>query len=230
MKLIRFIIITVICLWTMCISCSKNEVPVKASCGTPSSELYPGIPIIKDPRDGQVYPTVQIGSQCWFQRNLNYESANSWCYDNDTANCTIYGRLYDWETALVVCPSGWHLPSDEEWKILEGTVDTQYGVGNPQWNEIGYRGLDAGKHLKSAMGWYNNGNGDDSSGFTALPAGNRDPGGSFFNLSKIAYFWTPKSVANWGVVKRNLSYMFDDVNRNYQYPENGYPVRCIKDD
>lgn len=73
--------------------------------------------------------------------NLNYETGNSWCYDNDPSNCTTYGRLYTWDAAMNgeessnnvpsgvqgVCPPGWLLPGYEEWKTLEGNADKQYG-------------------------------------------------------------------------------------------------------
>jgi len=67
-----------------------------------------------DKRDGKSYKTVKIGNQMWMAENLNYNAANSVCYDNKPANCTKYGRLYNWETAKEACPVGWHLPSDEE--------------------------------------------------------------------------------------------------------------------
>ena len=163
---------------------------------------------------GQTYNTVLIGDQCWFKENLNYATGNSWCYDNDHAKCATYGRLYDWETALGVCPSGWHTPSDAEWIIL-----TDYLGGTNV----------AGDKMKSISGWYNNGNGSNNSGYTALPGGYRDYGGGFGSLAKNATFWSSteySSTYSWG---RALTYLYDGVYRTYDYKTAGRSARCLQD-
>ena len=102
---------------------------------------------------GQVYHTVQIFSQCWFNENLNVgnmipgtqEMSNNnviekYCYNNKEDSCTKYGGLYRWDELMQysttsgiqgICPNGWHVPTVEEWKLLEGAVDSQYGIGDP---------------------------------------------------------------------------------------------------
>jgi len=115
-----------------------------------------------DARDKQSYYSVKIGTQTWMAENLNYNANGSKCYDDKPANCDLYGRLYNWETAKKSCPTGWHLPSIDEWDKL---VDLAGG------NET------AGHKLKTADGWNDygdykyNGNGGDDYGFSALPGG-----------------------------------------------------------
>ena len=111
---------------------------------------------LTDKRDGKTYKTVKIGTQEWMAENLAYKpsSGNYWAYDDDNSNVAKYGYLYDWETAKKVCPSGWHLPSDEEWTTL-----TDYLGGEDV----------AGTKMKSTSGWKEDGNGTNESGFSALP-------------------------------------------------------------
>jgi len=78
-----------------------------------------GATSLKDKRDQQTYEIAQIGSQVWMKENLNYNSPQSFCYDNQTANCKTNGRFYNQIEALSACPKGWKLPSDSDWKILE---------------------------------------------------------------------------------------------------------------
>jgi len=120
-----------------------------------------------DSRSNKSYKWVKIGEQYWMAENLNFKSldGNSRCYptngstnldDNENANCNTYGRLYNWETAMVVCPNGWHLPSQEEWDAL-----TAYIESDKVCNSCDSR------HLKT-RNWHG---GLDSYGFSALPGG-----------------------------------------------------------
>ncbi|GHC65450.1 FISUMP domain-containing protein [Ulvibacter litoralis] len=187
-----------------------------------------------DPRDGSIYRTSQIGSQCWMAQNLNFQTEEeSWNYLNQEVNGEIYGKLYSRETALIVSPNGWHLPSDEEWKILEGTVDSQYMIGDIEWDGTTYRGFDSGKNLKSESGWNSNGNGTDLYGFNALPGGYRTGGAiieenNFENLGFSAPYWTSTSAGTDLLYTREL---FASKDTSFRSFENSWAlaVRCIKD-
>lgn len=189
----------------------------------------PGIPTIS--YGGQTYNTVLIGDQCWLKENLNYStSSGSWCYDNNSSNCDTYGRLYEWETALTVCPSGWHLPNDEEWKVLEGTVDTQYPIGDPEWDDSGYRGFDVGKRLKTTSGWDDDDNGTDAFGFSSLPSGDRNYyDGNFNHLLNMTKFWTSEEHNDNNAWGRYIEGGYDGMGRYQSNKDNGYSVRCVKD-
>jgi uncharacterized protein (TIGR02145 family) len=209
----------------------------------------PGVPTVT--YEGQVYNTVFIGSQCWLKENLNVGTMvngsqnqtnngtiEKYCYNNNTANCDIYGGLYQWNEMMGysttpgvqgICPPGWHIPTDDEWKILEGSVDSLYGVGDPIWNSTGWRGFDAGKNLKSSTGWISGGNGTDLYGFGALPGGNRYTNGSFYNLGNFGLWWSSSEDSGTYAWYRYLYYDFDGSIRNYSYMSIGRSVRCLKD-
>jgi len=162
---------------------------------------------LRDSRDGQSYETVRIGSQTWMAENLNYETGNSWCYDNDASSCAKYGRLYDWKAAKRACPEGWHLPCDAEWSELERFV-----------------GNTAGKKSKSRSM-----EGSDVYGFRALPAGNRSRGGAFSNVGRSAFFWSSSELDAGAAWSRFLGADNDDLYRDYYDKKNGFSVRCLKD-
>lgn len=134
-----------------------------------------------DSRDGKTYKTVIIGTQTWMAENLNYVSAQSFCYNGIADNCTKYGRLYSWSAAMDssvtgcrsldvcsptypvrgICPKGWHLPDSTEWEVL--------------FSAVGGKSI-ASKVLRSTSGWkcyYDDQcwNGIDAFGFSALSAG-----------------------------------------------------------
>ncbi|MBN1199943.1 MAG: hypothetical protein JXA23_11370 [Bacteroidales bacterium] len=177
----------------------------------------PGQPLVIDSRDGQTYPTVQIGTQCWLQRNLNYNAATSRCYEDNLTNCTEFGRLYDWQTALGVCPDGWHLPSWDEWDLL--------------LDYLGYY-LYAGGRLKEAgtVHWEApNSGATNSSGFTGLPGGSYSAySDTYTGLGKEGCFWSREFYNPWFV---SLLMEYDTVAANSWFgeKENGLSVRCLRD-
>ena len=183
-----------------------------------------------DTRDGQEYETVQIGNQCWMAENLNYDTGNCWCYKNDPTYCNIYGYLYNWQTAILACPAGWHLPSDEEWKILEGFTDSQYPLEDPEWDNTGRRGFDAGKNLKSNSGWLGNGNGTDLFGFGALPGCHRSTnGGFYYQIGYSGSWWTSSENLNIYAWYRILEDDSDGSLRTFNSKSFGFSIRCLKD-
>jgi hypothetical protein len=114
-----------------------------------------------DARDSQTYHIVKIGNQTWMAQNLNFQAEGSWCFNNDSLNCQHYGRLYDWNTANTVCPSDWHLPTNEEWNEHNATR-REYGIFGFSADDAGYRDDDGDwSGLGSdAFFWSANGNTD----------------------------------------------------------------------
>lgn len=184
---------------------------------------------IKDSRDGKTYNTVQIGDQRWMAENLNYNSENSWCYENSNSNCQKYGRLYTWQAALKACPKGWHLPSYKEWMILVGKVDRKFDVEDHEWDDSPSPGFDAGKKLKSQIGWVSEGNGTDEYAFSALPGGSRTYDGGYDRLEKYAYFWSSTEFNRYDAWGLGLHFVDVRVNRYTGDKARGFSVRCVKD-
>ncbi len=172
--------------------------------------------VFTDPRDGQSYEIVQIGDQCWFAENLNYHVGNSDCYDNDPANCDTYGRMYDWQTALTACPSGWHLPTDDEWTRMS--------------DHLGGASVAGGK-LKATILWENPNTGaNNSSGFSALPGGTTGIGdGRFLGLGYQAEFWTATQISSTRAWFRRLLFDERSLYRDGPSKRKKLSCRCVKD-
>ena len=204
---------------------------------------------VLDDRDGQTYKTVKIGDQWWMAENLNYETDNSFCCNDSAEYCEKYGRLYTWAAAMDsvgtwttngkgcgynktcsptypvrgVCPEGWHLPSTTEFETLftavGGVQDEDY---TKEWNG-------AGTVLKSTSGWYNDGNGTDAFGFSALPAGDGYYGGSYDLEDHYAYFWGSTEYGSYRAYGMYLAYGYDDARLGDYSKYYGFSVRCLKD-
>lgn len=192
----------------------------------------PGIPTFIDSRDGKVYNTVQIGNQCWMKENLNYETGNSWCYENNPANCNIYGKLYDWNSAMSACPSGWHLPSDAEWTVLTDYVSSQTAY------RCNSNVINIAKSLAAITNWNtstntcaigNNLSANNATGFSGLPGGCRNSDGSFRYLSGTSLWWSSSHDYALLAKEWRLEGDYADVSNYWDGKFNGYSVRCIKD-
>jgi uncharacterized protein (TIGR02145 family) len=196
---------------------------IEAMLGYQSGSSNASGDVLTDARDSKKYKSVKIGTQTWMAENLNYEASGSKCYDNKSENCTKYGRLYDWNTAKKVCPSGWHLPSKAEWETLSNYVESNSGCSK----------CDASK-LKATSGWLKvtdkDGNGTDDYGFSALPGGysNYD---SFYFVGHYGHWWSASEDDNKSYAyDRYMYYHFNSADGGTNNRKTFLrSVRCIKD-
>jgi uncharacterized protein (TIGR02145 family) len=211
----------------------------------------PGTPTVV--YEGEVYNTIQIFSQCWLKKNLNTGKKiagiknmtdngviEKYCYGDLEQNCNGHGGLYQWDEMMQytttpgargICPVGWHVPSDEEWKVLEGAVDSEFPIGDPEW-DIGqdWRGFDAGKNIKSGNGWIDSGNGADLYGFSAYPAGYRTNDGTTNDKGKSCFWFTSTQYSSSDAWSRGLAfYPWDVYSFSIGKKNMGFSVRCLKD-
>jgi len=175
-----------------------------------------------DDRDKRTYKTVTLEKQTWMAENLNYETVEgSQCLYNENSNCKEYGRLYDKKTALKVCPNGWHLPSEEEWKILiEFANGWNYLKAKKAW---GYANICFGKQEDYT----------DDYGFSALPSDYGSPDGSVREGSGSIWWNAEGSYASIypdgvGASIDWSSYLRDD-NFNTTVDDKLFSVRCLQD-
>jgi len=198
--------------------------------------------------DGNLYNTVKIGTQLWMTENLRVTKLNdntpipevtdnalwigssvpAYCwYNNDIDYKPSYGALYNWYAVNSgkLCPSGWHVPTDDEFNILEQSL----GMAADQLNLWGFRGTDQGTQLKNSTGWDEGGNGTNSSGFSALPGGYRfGATGDFYLLTIITYWWTStEHDADRGWYRR-LDSSSTAVYRASTSKKGGKYIRCLK--
>ncbi|QQS03879.1 MAG: chitobiase/beta-hexosaminidase C-terminal domain-containing protein [Fibrobacterota bacterium] len=183
---------------------------------------------------GVVYKTVTIGTQTWMAENLRYKIDSSWWYKGSADSGAKYGLLYTWQGAMNlhdscesklcgrqvreknqgICPSGWHIPSFVDWRILEAN----------------FKNLDeVSTELKSTANWLEGKNGTDFVGFSAQPGGERTSSNSYFFVNSAANFWSSSenspASASYFTLLTGPSLSATMVSSK----ENGYSIRCIKD-
>jgi uncharacterized protein (TIGR02145 family) len=208
--------------------------------------------------DGNVYNIVTIGTQVWMAENLKttkYSNSDligttttatldipgdttfiksQWAYDGDERNAATYGRLYTWyaiSDSRNVCPTGWHVPTNVEWTILE-----KYLINNGySLSEIEKRNIV--KSLASTSGWDKNettgtpGNDqsiNNSSGFTAIPYGYREVTGVFIGFGECCNWWSVTESDTYAL-SRSFYYYDKEVSRRESSKLAGLSVRCLRD-
>lgn len=186
-----------------------------------------------DIRDNQEYPFKTIGDQTWITKNLSYlPSVNPpslrsdyiayyyvYGYDGDNKesaknheNYSTYGVLYNWHAASKACPAGWHLPSRVDWYTLRQTLGTE-----------------SAHKMKATSGWPNRSNGDNSSGFTALPAGSLNENGNFSQLGTATYYFSSTHITTVQSYCTVLYFNYQNPYSQTVLNRAGSSVRCIRD-
>jgi uncharacterized protein (TIGR02145 family) len=210
--------------------------------------------------DGNVYDTVTIGDQTWMVENLRTTHYNNgdiidstipatksivgesepeyqWIYNGDynLQDFKYYGRLYTWYVVADprnICPEGWHIPSDDEWKQLE----LYLGMSQSDADAYGTytRGINEGSEIAGFMNLWSrgtiiNGLNFGITGFQAIPAGYRYPDGTFYYIGLHGFWWTSTEFDVNGAWFRQL--FFDDktIFRDHYGKTVGFSVRCLKD-
>ena len=202
-----------------------------------------------------MYETVLIGEQLWMKENLKVThynngdeistgySGSEWLwlnsgayaiYDDNPQNAEIYGNLYNWYTVddnRGVCPEGWHVPSDDEYKTLEMFL----GMSESEANNSGWRGTNEGSKLAGNADLWNSGNLEQNaefgtSGFNGFPAGIRNTSyGDFTIMGTDGYFWSSTESGSYDAWFRKLNYGFSEVFRSYYAKHSGFSIRCLRD-
>ncbi len=237
-------------------SACGNSTPITLTQNT-SACVTQGVPCPGTPTvtyEGQIYNTVQIGTQCWFKENLNVGTMinsnlsqtntgtiEKYCYGNLESNCTIYGGFYQWDEMMQyvetsgakgICPTGWHIPTDGEWCTVTQFLDATVDCGLDGWS-----GTNGGGKMKSTgtiqagTGLWNTPNtgATNESGFAAIPAGYRFDSGAFIGNGSDGYWSTSTLYYTFYTWHREMNYNRSDLNRTAYSRYAGLSVRCLRD-
>ncbi len=186
--------------------------------------------------EGKTYNTVLIGDQCWLKENLNVGTRinsnapgddqtdngviDKYCYDNNEANCDTYGGLYQWNEAMQyvttegakgICPDGWHIPTYSEFETLNDAV------------------TDDGNSLKALGEGSDFGAGTNTSGFSALLAGNREEEGGYYVPGYSAFFWSSTAYSTSTSIRQHLNNIDENIDLLIDIKELGFSIRCLED-
>ena len=196
-------------------------------------------------KEGNSYKTVYIGTQQWMAENLKVSkysdgttipnitdntqwqnnTSGAWAYyNNDAANNAKYGKLYNWYAVSKttngnknICPTGWHVPTDAEWKVLT--------------NYLGGETVAGGKMKEVGTTSWNSPNTDatNMSLFTGLPGGYHDYSGSCSSIGYNGLWWSSSENITYGAWYRYLYYDYGACNQLNDAKGHGLSVRCLRD-
>ena len=186
-------------------------------------------------------PTIVIGTQQWMRENLDvltYRNGDiipqvtdptawaalttgAWCYyNNDVANGAIYGKLYNWYAVndpRGLAPTGWHVPTDDEWTTLSTTLGGDAVAGGKM-------------KVAGTTRWTTPNTGaTNESGFAGLPGGNRYNNGAFYNVGSTGSWWSSTEGSTTNAWSRFLFYDGVNIDRNNMNKKFGFSVRCLRD-
>lgn len=210
--------------------------------------------------DGNVYNIVKYGSQEWMQENLKvtrYRNGDTigttypatfvidsiqypkfqWAYDGNESNVETYGRLYTWDAAVDergIAPEGWHIPSDNEWQILQDYL-IQNGFnydGTLTGNKIAKSMATSGWNYSPYVGAVGNPSHPEkvnSSGFTAVASGYRSPYNTFSFKGEMGIWWTSNEINYEEARTRSIYTQYDYFRTSDILKKSGRSLRCIKD-
>jgi len=169
--------------------------------------------------NGTAYSTKNFNGLTWTTQNLNYPiPGESWCYEDDSANCEKYGRLYSWEGAKKACAAlgpGWRLPTDGEWESLANAFGGYYDFEKSE---------DVGDPMKAYKALMEGGN----SGFSARLGGWRNSYGGFDGLGGYGYYWSATESGSDYAWSYGFYRDSGELGRYYDLKSNGRSCRCVQ--
>jgi len=176
-----------------------------------------------DLRDGNIYETIKIGDQIWMRENLRYIDSNGMCFTDSDNNCDECGYYYKFGNALIACPKGWHLPSDDEWIELEMEV----GMSEAKAHKEGWRGTHPGQSQSLRV------KGSSGLDLHLCGYGVRALIGRKIIVSysgKHGYYWTSTEYSFIGgsAYARHFTGRAS-IERLSEFTSSFFPIRCVKD-
>lgn len=201
--------------------------------------------------DGNAYATVTIGDDCWMSVNLStskyrngepirqIENASQWSfikegawtyYENDEDH-DVFGRMYNWlavQDPRGICPTGWRVPSDEDWSDLQGELGVNAGLRLMKTDKSLFKKtMDHLAKIPYAEEWFGLER-EEPLGFDALAGGYRASDGSFYNIEKNTFFWSSTPDGDASAISRNLYMNHSGLDRNINDIRSGFYIRCMK--